>query len=181
MDNIEQFSLYTAKIFKELYNSFPIPVGINVHENISECLLFDKDDELQRLKIKKGIAILCAETNQSSAIDNFEEQLSTIQANHSELENEKSSEIKHQTAIFNNTLKFLISEGLVRTPECGGYILTAKAFSHLNKTFDNGSLNNEEASYIKTIKNIFSRTAGVTEKIGIGVSTKVISQLLGIS
>jgi len=181
MDNIEQFSLYTAKIFNELYESFPIPVNIDRYEMISECLLFDKDNELQDLKSKKDMASFLIEMGHNDTTDKIKEKLPSIEEKHSELESEKQSEIYHQTEIFNNTLEFLVSEGLVRIPDSGGYVLTAKSFSHLNKSFSNGALNDEESSYIKTIKSIFSRSAGISEKIGIGVAVKVIPPLLGIS
>ena len=178
MDNIEQFSLYTAKIFKELYDSFPIPVGIDRNEMISDCLLFNKDDELQSLKNKKEMASLAILAGRNGKTNKMEEGLLSVQGKHSELENEKSNEIGYQTAVFNNTLEFLIFEGLIRTPEDGGYVLTAKAFSHLNMNFDNGALNDNESSYIKTIKGIF---ANATEKVGIGVAVKIIPSLLGIN
>lgn len=177
MNNIELFSLYTAKILKELYDSFPIPINIDQHKMITDCLQFDKHEELQNLKHKNVIGNLLNETGK---ISNIEKHLQN-QEEYSVLENERGEEIRYQTNIFNSTLEFLISENLIRNPESGGYVLTAKAFSHLNKNFVNGKLNDEESSYIKTIKNIFSRTAGATEKIGIGVAVKVIPSLLGIS
>ena len=181
MDNIEQFSLYTAKIFKDLYESFPVPVSIDRNEMISDCLFFDKEDELQDLNIKKDMASLLIEIGRSDKIDDIKEKLPSIESKHYELESEKNNEIHYQTEIFSNTLEFLVSEGLVRTPDNGGYVLTAKSFSHLNKNFEKGALNEGESSYIKTIKTIFSRTTGVSEKIAIGVAVKVIPSLLGIS
>jgi len=181
MDNIEQFSLYTAKIFKELYDSFPMPISIDPHNLITDCLSFNKHDELQDLKNKQDMGSLLILASHNSGKDKIEEQLLRTQEKYSELESEKSSEIRCQTNIFNSTLKFLISEGLIRTPEGGGYVLTAKAFSHLNKNFEGEAENNKESSYIKIIKRIFSRTAETTEKIGIGMAVKVIPTLLGIS
>lgn len=181
MDNIKQFSLYAAKIFKELYDCFPVPVSIDRNKMISDCLLFDKNDELKELKVKKDMADLLIDIDHNGQKRNIEKKIAPIQERYSELENEKRNEIKNQTTIFDNTLNFLASEGLIHVPEGGGYVLTAKAFSHLNKKFENGVLDDEESSYIKTIKSIFSRSAGATEKIGIGLAVKVIPSLLGIS
>jgi hypothetical protein len=181
MDNIEQFSLYTAKVFEELYDSFPVPVSINRHKMISTCLLFNKDEELKKLKLKEVFSNLLVELKPNGKEQELEEKLPLIKQMRSDLEHEKNSEISIQTTLFNSTLDFLISEGLVRIPESGGYVLTAKAFSHLNKNFNNGALTNGDSSYIKAIKSIFSHTVDATEKISIGIAVKVIPQLLGIS
>lgn len=181
MNNIEQFSLYTAKIFEELYDAFPIPIWIDKAKITSGCLLFDKNEELQDLKNKKDMAQLLVEFHNHEYTKKIKEKLPGIERAHSNLENEKNSEIWHQSAIFSSTLDFLISEELVRRPENGGCVLTAKAFSHLNKSFKNGAVNNEDSTYIKTIKSIFSSTADTAEKIGIGIAVKVIPSFLGIS
>ena len=104
MNNIEQFSLYTAKIFNELYNSFPIPVNIVQSEIILDCLLFNKDDELQALKIKLDVSSLLSEMGDHSKL----ELLPSISEKHDELDSEKKSEIEYQTKIFKNTLEFLV-------------------------------------------------------------------------
>jgi len=70
-------------------------------------------------------------------------------------------------------------EDLVREAESGGYVLTAKAFSHLNKGFENGAIKDEDSTYIKAIKSIFS--SDTAKKISIGLATMVIPSLLGIS
>lgn len=181
MDNIEQFSLYTAKIFKELYECFPVPVSIDRNKMISDCLFFNKVDELKELKIKINVADLLIDINHDGQKDEIEAKLAPIQERYSELEREKNTEIGNQEAIFNYTLEFLTSEGFIRLPGGGGYVLTAKAFSHLNKNFENGVLNDKESSYIKTIKSIFSRSVSVTGKIGIGLAVEVIPSFLGIS
>lgn len=181
MNNIEQFSLYTAKIFEELYDSFPISIGVDPNQFITDCLLFNKDEELQDLKNKKEMAQLLVMFDNLKETEKIKEKLPEIEKAYSSLENEKMNEVKYQKAIFSSTLDFLISEGLVRRPEDRGCVLTAKAFSHLNKNFKHGALNNEDSTYIKTIKSIFSSTTDAAEKIGIGVAVKVIPSLLGIS
>ncbi len=178
MNNIEQFSLYTAKIFEELYDSFPIPKGLDHDKAISDCLSFDKHKELEDLKNKQDIAQLLIDIGHEDA-ERIEGKLSEFKHEYSTLETEKRSEIRLQKAILNSTLEFLLSEGLVREAESGGYVLTAKAFSHLNKGFEGGVIKDEDSTYIKAIKRIFS--ADTAQKIGVGLATKVIPSLLGIS
>ncbi|MDO6569096.1 hypothetical protein Q4561_18645 [Alteromonas sp. 1_MG-2023] len=178
MNNIEQFSLYTAKIFEELYDSFPIPKGLDQDKAISDCLSFAKHEELQDLKNKKDIAELLIVIGHEDA-ERIEGKLSELKHGHSALENEKYSEIYLQKAIFKSTLEFLLSEGLVREAKSGGYVLTAKAFSHLNKGFENGGIKDEDSTYIKAIKSIFS--TDTAQKIGVGLAIKVVPSFLGIS
>ena len=178
MNNIEQFSLYTAKIFEELYDSFPVPKRVDQDKAISDCLSFDKHKELQDLKNKRDIAEFLIDIGDEDA-KRIEGKLSEFTKEHSTLDNEKHSEISLQKAIFNSTLEFLLSEDLVREAECGGYVLTAKAFSHLNKGFENGGIKDQDRTYIKAIKSIFS--ADTAQKIGVGLAAKVIPSLLSIS
>jgi hypothetical protein len=56
MKNIEQFSLYTAKIFSVLYEAFPVPVTLDRDKIIFEYIKFDKYDELKELNLKKGFS-----------------------------------------------------------------------------------------------------------------------------
>ncbi|MGL5757612.1 hypothetical protein [Plesiomonas sp.] len=177
MNNIEQFSLYTAKIFEELYDSFPIPKLVDQDKAISDCLSFDKHEELQDLKIKRDAAELLIIIGCEDA-ETIKDKFSELENEHSTIENEKYSEINLQKAILKSTLEFLLSEDLVREAEGGGYVLTAKAFSHLNKNFENGGIKGQDSTYIKAIKNIFS--ADTAQKIGVGIATKVIPSLLGI-
>ena len=180
MNNIEKFSLYTAKIFEELYDSFPIPKRLDQDQAISDCLTFEKHEELQDFKNKKDMAELLIDIGHEDA-ERIEGKLSEFKDEHSALENEKHSEIKLQKTILNSTLEFLLSEELVREAKSGGYVLTAKAFSHLNKDFENGAINDEDSTYIKAIKSIFSIGADSAQKIGVGLAIKVIPSLLSIS
>ena len=44
-----------------------------------------------------------------------------------------------------------------------------------------GKIENENSTYIATIKKLFSHTSDITEKVAIGIAVKAIPALLGIS
>ena len=46
-ENVDQFAIYSAKIFDLLYDSFPIPRSISRNEIISEYLTFSRHEELR--------------------------------------------------------------------------------------------------------------------------------------
>jgi len=181
MKNIEQFSVYTARIFEILYESFPVPSTLKEDGIISDYLMFDSHEELKKLQFKKDVAELSNKPELSDiegvAIISPEK----IECEILELKQEQNSDRDTQKKIFLGTRDFLISEGLIDKTSSNSYRLTAKSFAHLNKTFKKGQINGQESSYIATIKEIFSKTSSASEKVAIGVAVNVIPKFLGLS
>ncbi|WP_136799995.1 hypothetical protein [Desulfosediminicola ganghwensis] len=182
MDNIEQFSIYTAKIFEILYQKFPVPCSIDRMTIISDYLCFDKKDELKELKIKKDMAELLEHSYSEKLREkDFKEKIEKSKEQWREVEEERHNDERVQLEIYQGTIEFLLAENLISTCHQGGYRLTSKSFSHLNKKFKEGKLENEASSYIGAIKNIFSNTTAISKDVSVGVAVNIIPKLLGIS
>jgi len=184
MDNIEQFSIYTAKVFEELYSAFPIPKFINHDEIIALHLKFDGQDEIKKLRsstntneIRKMFGDCHPELGAWSNEDqkNFE----NAKAKLSDLENSKQEDICIQSSILKGTLEFLKDEGLVALIPHKGYRLTSKSFSHLNKTFEEATISEKDKSYITAIKSIFGETKSISRDVLVGAAITIIPKLLG--
>ncbi len=181
MNNIEQFSIYTAKIFEILYQKFPVSHTIAHKEIISDFLLFDKHEELKELKTNKDMGELLEHSfSEAPRPDDFKEKLENVKSQWRELENERRQDERIQLEIYQGTIDFLLAENLLSTCSQGGYRLTSKSFSHLNKTFKEGKLENEVSSYIGAIKKIFSGTTTISKEVSVGVAVNIIPKLLGL-
>ncbi|WP_027857748.1 hypothetical protein [Marinobacterium jannaschii] len=191
MNNIEQFSLYTAQILDILFESFPVPCNLDRSEITKEYLRFDKHESLKKLKNEeKSLKIHldafeafqeCFEEDVSDTKDEISKELHPIKDKVTKLEENKKSDNDKQQSILNGTIEFLSDEGLIKVVSPGKYRLTSKSFSHLNREFKNSSIKTDDSSYIKAIKSIFPKSANAAEKVAIGVAIKVIPEFLGIS
>lgn len=182
MNNIEQFSIYTAKIFELLYQKFPVPFTMDRNEIIYDFLLFDRADELKELKIKNDMADLLEHSySEEPREKNFKEKIETAKEQWRELEEERRQDERIQLEIYEGTIEFLLAENLLSACRQGGYRLTSKSFSHLNKTFKEGKLENEVSSYIGAIKKLFSNTTTMSKDVSVGIAVNIIPKLLGIS
>jgi len=185
MQNSEQFSLYTAKIFEILFENFPVPVGLDRQDIIDEYLCFNEHESLKELRVKRDFADLVNMSPEGSLDNELKQKAIEIYPELEEsvydLEDKKRTDKQQQLQILDGTIDFLLEEGFIISPPSRGYRLTSKSFSHLNKTFKKGKVESEDGSYISTIKSIFSKSSDVTEKVAIGVAVKVIPTLLGIS
>lgn len=182
-NNINQFGLYTAKIFDILYDSFPIPTTLTRKEIIAEYLLFDKEKELIELKTKKDFTELFdlihvddheLKTQARNALPKINEKLKSI-------ESDQRSDRNKQVAIYEGTLEFLVSEDLIRDSKNGGYQLTSKSFTHLNKTFTDGSIEGVEKSFISALKAVFLKSSSTTVDIAAGTAINVLTKFMGYS
>lgn len=183
MDNIEQFSIYTAKILELLYKNFPVPTDLDRHSIIHDYLAFDRHDDLKKLDIQMGIISIAehsySEDGATRKMD--KEKVNKVKEEYNKVKYEKDQDEFNQSQIYLGTISFLIDENLIRTHEEGGYRLTSKSFSHLNKSFKDGKLENSESSYISAIKSIFSTTTESSKDIAVGVAVNIIPKLLGQS
>jgi hypothetical protein len=114
--NINQFAIYTAKLFDILYDSFPVPINIDRNKIINEYLCFDKDKEIKELKTKQGIGdlVMAIEDNDTEKRDRVKKSLTRINEEVDSLETEKTNDRKNQISIFEGTMDFLLSEQLIR-------------------------------------------------------------------
>ncbi|PMH75149.1 hypothetical protein [Vibrio cyclitrophicus] len=179
MNNIEQFSLYSAKIFELLYSSFPVPVGIDRNAMIEKFLCFDKFDELKELQNNRSRGELVKLL--STATPEIEEKVEQISEAAYELEDEQRRDRANQLDIYDGTIDFLVAEELVIFIPNQGYRLTAKAFSHLNKTFEETGIRENDSSYITAIKKLFSNTGSMSREVAVGTAITLIPKLLGYS
>ena len=179
MNNIQQFSIYTAKVFDLLYDSFPIHCSIDTTEIIKDFLSFDQHEELKDIEIKVGIGELLKMTGRLDV--EKEEKLSNFKAQASLLSSYKEKDISQQQSILSGTIEFLEDEALITFIPEKGYRLTAKAFSHLNKNFTGCEVKENDKSHIELIKNIFSGSVSLTREIIVGSATAIIPSVLGYS
>lgn len=177
--NIDQFAIYSAKIFEVLYDSFPISASLNRDFIISEYLTFDHSDELKDLKMRYEFADLLGVTDNEDFKSWFKQQLPNIKARIFELEHEQRCDRHRQEAIYNGTLDFLISESLIREIESGGYKLTSKGFSHLNMVFEDGAISGNSKSNIAILKSIFEKSSDVSLQVAAGTAVNVVTGMLG--
>ncbi len=183
MNNIEQFSIYTAKIFEELYSTFPIPKYINQDEIITMHLQFDKHDEIREynsLKNSSELSKIIHEASPELAKWDYNDQknLDEISSRLKTLKNAEHEDKDRQLSIYKSTLEFLKDEGLIVLIPYKGYRLTSKSFSHLNKTFEDATLTEKE-SFIASIRGLFSETKSISRDVLVGTAITIIPKLLG--
>ncbi|WP_244156063.1 hypothetical protein [Photobacterium angustum] len=186
MKNIEQFSIYTAKIFEDLYSQFPVPVFIDRDRMIAMYLKFDSHEEMRQYRLKSEVGDFCEMVNAQNPELGFwganEQKNNEItKAKLKGLEDEKRHDKVAQAAIFDGTLDFLVDEDLILLVPNKGYRLTSKSFSHLNKTFEEASINEQSKSYITAIKTMFSETKSISREVLVGTAIAIVPKLLGYS
>lgn len=184
MKNIEQFSIYTAKIFEDLYSQFPVPVFIDRDRMIAMYLKFDGHEEMRQYRLKSEAGdifeMVNAENPELGLWDaDKQKSVETAKARLRELEDEEHHDRFAQVAIFDGTLDFLVDEGLIVLVPNKGYRLTSKSFSHLNKTFEDASINEQSKSYITAIKTMFSETKSISREVLVGTAIAIVPKLLG--
>jgi len=145
-NNIDKFSIYSAKIFKLLYDSFPIPCSIDRNAVILGYLVFDQEAELRNLKLKSDITETSKYLDDEELRHRIVNQFPSIQKNINDLEGIQQIDKDREKQIYDGTLKFLLSEELLRECNSGEYQLTSKGFSHLDQSFKNGSIVSENRS-----------------------------------
>ncbi|WP_336916288.1 hypothetical protein [Vibrio cholerae] len=184
MKNIEQFSIYTAKIFEDLYSQFPVPVFIDRDSMIAMYLKFDDHEEMGKYRLNSQVGdfyeMVKNKNSKLGSLDadqqkNYE--ISKVRLR--ELEDEQHNDRLTQVSIFDGTLDFLVDEGLIILLPNKGYRLTSKSFSHLNKTFEDASINEQRKSYITAIKTMFSEGKSISRDVMVGTAIAIVPKLLG--
>jgi len=151
-------------------------------EIILAYLKFDKKEELKDLQTKVSFVELVEHGfNDINGTQEFKEKSERVKKEYQRIKSEKDDDERKQSLIYQNTISFLEEEQLIKSCREGGYRLTSKSFAHLNKTFRDGKLENEESSYIKAIKALFSNTSKTSKEVAVGLAVNIIPKLLGIS
>lgn len=178
-DNIDQFAIYSAKIFQMLYDSFPVTLVIDRDEIINEYLTFNQGEELKSLNLKKSVTEILSFVDDSDEIKSAQDRLPDIKNRITELENEKRGDRDHQIQVYSGTFNFLISEGLIREGDPRGCQLTSKGFSHLNKSFKDGAITSENKTHIAALKTIFEKSSDTSLQVAAGTAVNVVTRILG--
>lgn len=178
-DNIDQFSIYTAKIFEILYDSFPVPTCINRRETIEKYLVFNNKNELRNLRAALDLATIADYSDDNELRLMNQEKSPAIRARISQLDYEQRSDIARQEHIFEGTLEFLCWEGFIRERESGRYQLTAKGFSHLNKSFTGSKIGNAQEKNISILKAVFEKSSDTSLQVAAGTAVNVLTKMMG--
>ncbi|MDO9179523.1 MAG: hypothetical protein Q7U16_14575 [Agitococcus sp.] len=179
-ENIDQFAIYSAKIFQLLYDYFPIPESIDHNEIICEYFTFDQSENLKVLKTKRDIASIIDATNDEELKSKIPKNLPVILEQITELEEAQRNDKDRQQQIYEGTLEFLTAEGLLRKYANGRYQLTSKGFSHLNKSFkDGGIVDDKDKTNISVLKAIFEKSSDTSLQVAAGTAVNVLTKILG--
>jgi hypothetical protein len=163
-NRLEKFSIFTAHIFSQLYDSFPVPVNLDKRSAVASIFDFDVLDERQRkLSTVKGIKKMTEELVVSDNPHLKEDQREKFKKNLEDpkvevriksLEDEITeleSSAKELNYIFEGTLTFLETEKYIRQEDYK-WQLTEKGFSHLNKKFSDNDIMDVQGSLISRFK-----------------------------
>ena len=179
LNNVDQFSIYTAKIFEILYDSFPISCHIDQQEVIQKYLTFNKNEELKKLQISLDFIRTISDADNKNLEEmkaKLKEMQPSLDDQYTKLSQEKRKDEFRQEQIFKGTLDFLCYEGLIRDCD-NGYQLTAKGFSHLNKSFKGGEITDEEDRNISILRRVFKSETSI--QVVVGTIVDVLAKVFG--
>ena len=170
--NIQQFSVYSADIFNKLYDIFPMTCALRAEDMIRPYLDSAIDKDMKELKITVDMGDLVSIVSELTEAQKFsvEEAKDKIYS----INSSKQHDSNNQRELFEGTLLFLRDEGYLRELDDQDYQLTAKGFSHLNKTFTDTNISESKETYIAAIKYILSNSSSIVS----GVAVNVISEML---
>ncbi len=170
--NIQQFSVYSADIFNELYDAFPMMSALRSEDMIRPYLDIAIDEDMKELQntVDMGelVSIVSGLTDaQKLNIDKAKDKIYSIKRS-------KQQDSNKQRDLFEGTLLFLRDEYLLRETDDHDYQLTAKGFSHLNKIFTNNQISNSKETYIAAIKSVLSNTGSIVSGVAVNVITDML-------
>lgn len=175
--NMDQFAIYSGKILEELHDSFPIPKYLDGNQISSEFAIFTRSDELRHLDTQRQFRKLIEEVGDAKQKQLARQKLPIIEGRAHKLEKEKADIYQLQQLIFEGTLEFLVSEKIIRECENGKYQLTSKGFSHLNKSFKSGAIEEDETT-VSIIKKLLQKGSDTTLQGVAGALTNVMTQVV---
>lgn len=179
--NIDQFSIYSAKILEVLSENFPVPHYVDEREIIREYLRFKNNDDIKDAREQIGIADIITSVGRHAFSDDkisrAKEKRKELEEDVDQMEQEKRNDQNIQSSIFQGTLYFLTEEGVLRETEDGKHQLTSESFLHLNKEFENGAINDKDAP-INRLRGIFSSGVDISIDLAVKVAIDVMSAVL---
>ena len=144
MTNNQLFGVFAAQILASTFENFPIAVRVP-REEMQELVSAHADIEgtQRQLSTLEGVLTLRAEagarTKEAEAIS--QKRLAELQMDvHS-----KEKEQKRIAAVLEGTVSALVAEGFIRERESGHFQLTFNGLAHLNKRFEEGSIQGHES------------------------------------
>lgn len=179
--NIDQFSIYSAKILEVLSESFPVPHYVDEREITREYLKFTSNNDIKEARKKIDIADIITSIGHHAFSDDeisrAKEKQKELEEDVDQLEQEKRNDQNIQSSIFKGTLYFLTEEGVLRETEDGKHQLTSESFLHLNKEFEDGVINDKDAP-INRLRGIFYNGVEISKDLAVKVAIDVISTAL---
>ena len=144
MNNNELFGVFAAQILSTVLESFPLPTRIPRDEMRALVSARAEAETTQRqLSTLEGMFSLL--TTAGTLLAEKEALVKErIQTLHTEAES-KEAETKRLVAVLDGTIFALAAEGFIRQAESGEYQLTFKGLAHLNKRFEEGTIQGHES------------------------------------
>lgn len=154
MTNGELFGVFAAQILATTFEQFPLAVRIpreDMQSLVSAC--GEAEGAERQVSTSAGMLALLADAGTLS-----EEAAATAKARLTKLEAElrsKDAEAKRVSAVLDGTVTSLSAEGFIRECVPGQFQLTFKGLAHLNRRFEEGSIQGREsfADRIRTALN----------------------------
>lgn len=143
MTNNQLFGVFAAQILANTFEHFPISVRVP-REDMQALVSARADAEgtQRQLSTREGMLALLAEAGTLT-----KEAEATARTRLAELQTDahsKEKELKHVAAVLDGTVLALVAEGFIRECEPGHFQLTFNGLAHLNKRFEEGSIQGHE-------------------------------------
>ena len=156
MNNSELFGVFAAQILATTFEQFPVAVRIP-REDMQSLVnaRIDAESTQRQVSTLAGMLSLLADAGTLPA-----DTAASARARLTNLEAElrtKEAEAKRVAAVLDGTVAALAAEGFIRDCESGHFQLTFKGLAHLNKRFEEGSIQGQE-SFADRIRSALSPT-----------------------
>lgn len=176
MENSLLFTTFVSQIFGELYESFPIAKALPEKEIIESV---ESRDEFWRVSRELSSVIDLVEILEVSGQLTPEMRVRASekqQAATSRLEEFEQRRCR-VVDVYQGTVVFLVEEGFIRTMNQGRYQLTLKGFTHLNRSFSQGSIGAGPTLIDKLLDAL--RPEHFSGAVTAGTLSNLISKVLG--
>lgn len=144
MTNNQIFGVFAAQILDTTFESFPIAVRVPIEE--MQALVsarIDVEAAQRQVSTREGMLKLFTEVGTLT-----KEKEAIARTRLAELQTEahsKEQELKRIAAVLDGTVSVLEAEGFIRKCKPGHFQLTFNGLAHLNKRFEEGSIQGHES------------------------------------
>lgn len=176
MNNSDMFATFASQIFAVLHENFPVSLELPRLRIIEEL---ENHDELWDLKRKASMVTDLAEILEATKqiTPEIREKAAQKKSELAAQVEEKTQRLQRMNAVFDGTISFLVSEGFVRSDDSGTYQLTLKGFTHLNKRFEQGAIQDGATLIEKLIDAL--RPEKFSGSVTSGTLVAMISKIFG--